>query len=257
VDDNFISYICFTFEKSYENGGIPFYEMDGVHYDFNQDHEDIDLINYIDLFDGNQKTVYLNTYDRYGNSRSKSFTIRLVDLLLTPVYGAILKNSSDNVDICPYSCNIGGATSGISNKKLSISFFSEANSMKPVYSYDVDMATNKLDNFDIQLDLSKISHGVYDLEIALNAKIVGTEKTLFSNILKHKIIKFVDSTSPLLAVQTPSKLEQYTNNEIYYRLVTNDTNNYSLKIKLDSTEKAEILINANETQNYPLYIDEK
>jgi hypothetical protein len=52
-----------------------------------------------------------------------------------------------------------------------------------------------------------LDHGVYDLEVVLTAKITGTSKTLSSNILRHKVIKIVNSDNPLFAYLLPSRIE--------------------------------------------------
>jgi hypothetical protein len=82
-EENYISYIGFSLDKSIEDGAAPFYELDTSLsvYDMNKEYP-IDLINYINLFDSGAKTVYLNVEDAYGNSRSTKLTIKLVELSL-------------------------------------------------------------------------------------------------------------------------------------------------------------------------------
>jgi stage III sporulation protein SpoIIIAA len=73
-------------------------------------------------------TLYLNTTDVYGVHRDKKFTVQVVDLTLTAYEETIFKSTED---IFSYSCIVGGAKTGISNKKLVVSVYTEDNLNAP------------------------------------------------------------------------------------------------------------------------------
>ena len=135
-EENAIVYVGFSFDKDLSSeDAVVFYEIDTETYGFNITHS-IDLINYRHLFTSSAKTIYLNTEDSYGRKRSSKITIKLVDLFLTQEYNDILKIENS---IGQYSCNIGGATSGISDKKLNFSFYAPGDDIHPRHSYDTHL----------------------------------------------------------------------------------------------------------------------
>lgn len=253
TEENSIVYVGFSFDKDLSSeGAILFYEIDTESYGFNTSHS-IDLVKYRHLFTSSARTVYLNTEDAYGRKRSAKLSIKLVDLFLEAEYHSIIKINGSTGQ---YTCNIGGTTSGISNKKLTFNFYIPGDDIKPYYSYDLNIDTSTLGSYTCNIDTSELNHGSYTMTVTMSAQITGTQRFLSSNSLTHKIIKFDESVNtPVLTYIFPNKVETYVNNELSYYLATEDTRQYTLKIIINEVERQELLIESNTLKTYPLYFE--
>lgn len=108
-DNNKISQITFT-KKGEEQ---PFY-IDNKERNFNEI-QTIDLIQFSNLFGSTRSTVIMMVYDLYGQQKSTNFSIQMVALTLSKVRDNILVAKDNNY---VYTCKLGGATSGIKNKRI-------------------------------------------------------------------------------------------------------------------------------------------
>lgn len=259
-EENYINYIAFSFNNPIDKDDADiFYELDNVNYELDKKIT-LDLIDYKSLFNTSvSKTVYLNVQDKkYGLLRHAKFKVKMIDLSLDSLCDKILVSEDETVDICHYVCNVDGATSGISNKKITFKFFTEDNKMDPRYTEDLMIDTFYTGTVDHNIDISKLDHGIYDLEVLLTAKIDGKTQTIPSQLLKHKVIKREQENSPLFAFILPERFEQYASNEIHYYLATSDTKQFLLNISLGDNNKAKNLrLFPNALGSYSLYLEEK
>jgi hypothetical protein len=70
------------------------------------------------------------------------------------------------------------------------------------------LAAIEEDEIQYGINFSALPNGVYDLHVQASAKIIGGSTTLFSNILTHKITKFVEgSHEAFIMVYIPEKIE--------------------------------------------------
>jgi hypothetical protein len=212
TEENRIAQVKFTKRGETE----PFYVYtDGV--DFNVE-KTLDLFPYMNMFGTTRTTVTIAIQDLYGNERSTNFTVQMVELALKATKEELLYSNTSSY---MYSCNLAGATSGVSNKKITYTFYREGNLNTPVDIQYRELSISDEGDIQKDLDLSKLSHGVYVLEVVATAMIGASNTTLYSNKLTHKIGRFniVDNT-PLLMIKTPEVTEQYTNIPVHYLLVT-------------------------------------
>jgi hypothetical protein len=127
TDGNIISSVAFKRKEDAE----PFYSIDKA-MAFNQEHS-IDLFAYKSLFNTNKTTVTMYVYDLYGTERSTNITIQIVDLELKKIKDDLI---STNADAYMYSCQLIGAVSGVSDKKLIYSIYSEDNLYSPLLTFE-------------------------------------------------------------------------------------------------------------------------
>lgn len=251
AEENRISQVKFTRKGELE----PFY----IHTEelaFNTEHT-LDLFKFMNMFGSTRTTVTIAITDLYGTERSTNFTIQIVELALKATKDDLLYSmTTDYV----YACNLSGATTGVSNKKITYTFYAENNLNVPAIPPQVrELATSDEGEIQKSLDLSGLSHGIYVLEIEATALIGASNTTLFSNKITHKIARFnTANNQPLLMVKLPDVTEQYTNIPLRYMLVTAESDkSYHLNIKLDGNEKTELAILSNKMGTYPLYFEEK
>jgi hypothetical protein len=96
----------------------------------------------------------------------------------------------------------------------------------------------KLETYVNPIDVTDLPHGIYTMKVTMSARINGTQKTLYSNTLTHKIIKFADGNeTPLLTYLFPNSVATYVNNELSYYFATNETKIYTLIISVDNEIK--------------------
>lgn len=218
----------------------------------------VDLAKYKDLFGASAMTLYLNTTDVYGVNRSKKFTIQVVDLFLTEYEKPIFKSVEDSHS---FSCVVGGAKTGISNKKIIISIYNEDNLNAPIINPPQEVSVEN--GFNGQktclLDLKSLPHGVYVLKVQMTANITGSEKIISSNILTHKLIRFIPgSAGALFAINVPKEIEQYTNTPMEFMIASDEENkNYTVDISIDGISKTNLIATTNTLKSYPLYFENK
>ena len=250
--ENYIQQVTFSFLNETE----PFYSLN-TDLEFNKN-QSIDLYNFKHLFSDQKKTIRITIYDAFNNSRYIDFQIQLVDLTLKMTQNNILYTKSKQYT---YSCNISGATSGVSEKYLVYEFWREHDSTttEPILriKQGLDISTNG--NTTPQLvNLSELEHGIYNLKITAYAKISNSNTIIPSNILNHKMINYVIQGSPLLTIIPTQEFMQYTETPLKYLLVTEDSNkDYSLKITLNNQVIDTINIKSNTIGEYPgIYFDQ-
>ena len=254
IDDNFINYVSFSIGPVSETNR-PFYEITNQQFAFNVSHK-IDLINFIDNFGSEFKTVYINTEDKYGSQRSKKFTIQVVDLSLKAEKDIIF---SSKEDYPTYSCLVSGAKSGIENKKIICSFFNEDNLNAVIYKQEIELDSNFTGSKQFNLNFIDLNHGVYVMTVQAEAKILGSATIIKSNLLTHRVVRFNENIgNALFAINIPEKTEQYTNIPLSYLLSTKEDNkNYTLSIGIDGKEETQLNITSNTLDSYTLYFETK
>lgn len=258
----YIDRISLTIGQEESDTVTPFYIEENKRYEIgtikNPKLYPIDISKYKDLFGYSQTTLYLNTTDIYGVNRSKKFSIQIVDLSLTEYEKVIFKSTED---IYNYSCIVGGAKTGINNKKLIMSIYSEDNLKTPIIDPQEIIVDTSYNGTKIcSLDLTNLPHGVYVLKVQMQANITGSEKFIYSNILTHKLIRFIpdSSTEALLAVNIPDHIEQYTNIPINFMIASDEDNKtYTVKISLDGQSKIDLVTTTNTLKTYTLYFENK
>ena len=250
TDGNLISSVAFKRKGDEE----PFYVVDQA-MAFNQEHS-IDIFQYKHLFNTNKTTVSMHVYDLYGTERSTNLTVQIVDLELAKTKDDLIASFTNSYT---YSCQLIGATSGVSDKKIIYQIYAEDNSYAPVATFEKNLAATDEDEIQTLMDLSVLPHGVYVLKVQASAKIVGTTTTLTSNILTHKIARFDSgSNDPLLMVYLPEVTEQYTNIPVKYQLLAAESNkNYTLDFSLNGMSQTKLAIASNVAGEYTLYFEAK
>ena len=256
TDGNVISSVALKRKDDEE----PFCIVDQM-MPFNEEHS-IDIYPYKHLFNSNQTTVYIYVYDLYGYERSTNFKVQIVNLELTKTRDNLISSFTSSYN---YSCKLNGATSGVSDKKITYKLYADNGKTRdadePIITYTKNL--NPSDNDEIQnpLDLSKtgLGHGVYVLKVQASANVAGSSVPLTSNVLSHKIAYF-DATigDALLMVYFPEKTEQYTNIPVEYLLLTEESNEvYTLDISLDNVSQIKLNISSNNKGEYSLYFEEQ
>ena len=258
--DNYIQRLAFSLGGPESEDNPAFYVVDG-YYSIgtlaNPQIHPIDLIDYKHLFGASASTVYVNSQDVYGTNFSKKFSIQVVDLSLTPKEKIIFKSSEDNYS---YRCNVGGAKTGITNKKIVISVYDEDNLNNPVIPpQEEEINSNFNGDKTCSLNLSQLSHGVYVVKVTMQAEITGSGHPIYSNTLTHKVIRFeAGSSENLLAASLEDSVEQYTNIPLYYMVASSEENKrYSIKIDIDAKPLPLLEVTTNTLTDYSLYFEEK
>ena len=255
-DDNYINNITFSIGGPVSDTNPAFYEIN-KYYSFNAVHS-VNLYDYIHLFGATATTVYINATDKYGITRNKKFTIQVVNLSLSAERDKIIKS---NENIYTYKCKVGGARTGIVNKKLVFNIYANDNTNIPLMPTieDTSIANNHIGSWSSSLQLDELKHGVYNLEVKVQATIESSGSLIESNVLTHKIIKFApEDGGNLLAYSLPDKIEQYTNVPLNYYLASlEDNKNYTLTIYRDDTFIASLEVMTNTLSTYPLYFENK
>ena len=260
---NYIQRVSLTMGFPEDNEHTPFFVREG-HFAIGTIENPIihdkviSLVEYQNLFDSKAKTVYLNTVDAYGVPRSKKFSVSIVELTLGARKESIFKSSEDTYQ---YACDVSGATEGISNKKVTFSIYAGDNIYgEPIVTQvqEVDNnfhGTNKI----FSLNLEKVPHGVYTLAVQMTANIAGSTQVIPSNILIHKLIRFVPGTQgALFAVNAPEKAEQYTNTYLDFMIASDETNkNYTVEIIIDGVNEQPIVAAVNTLTTKTLYFESK
>ena len=257
--DTYFTRISFTLGAPEDSQHEAFYVQEGVfnigttatpvRYEF-------DLKPYAHLFKSTGTTVYINTTDVYGVSRSERFSVAVFDLAVTEKVPTIFKS---NEDLYTYTCGLSGPKSGLSNAQIVASIFTAGNLDSPVIEpqYFTVNSTEMASQKSCALDFSKLSHGVYTLQIRLEGTITGTNTVLTSNILTHEFIRFSSEVaSSLFAISTSKKVQQYTNSPLYLMLGSREENKeYGIEIKLNGAVYQTLTITTNTLISYPLYFE--
>lgn len=252
TEENRIAQVKFTKRGDTE----PFYIYTEKELPFNENNT-LDLFPYKALFGSTRTTVTVAVQDLYGNERSTNFTVQIVELSLKASKDELLYSMETSY---LYECTLAGATSGVSNKQITYTFYDEDNLTTPRLTIVEDLDVSHEGSTQKLLNLSTLSHGVYVLKVLASAVIGSSNTTLYSNELTHKIGRFDTSSTgnPLLLIKVPDVTEQYTNIPVHYLLVTTESNKeYHLSISLDGVEKTELAISSNNANSYPLYFEEK
>ena len=251
TEENRISQIKFIKKGEMD----PFY-IHTQELPFNVEHP-IDLFPYINLFGSTRTTVTIVVQDLYGNERSTNFTIQIVELALKASKDKLLYSLTPEY---VYACNLAGATSGVSNKKISYTFYSETNLYEPVIPVQTrELSVSDEGEMQKELDLSALPHGVYVLKVIASAVIGASNDTIYSNELTHKIARFDSANGrPLLMVMLPDVTEQYTNIPMNYLLLTNEANKaYTMDIKLDGVTETSLTVYSNVSDTYTFYFEQQ
>mgnify|MGYP003297723059 CR=1 FL=1 len=82
----------------------------------------INLAPYKNLFNANNTTVTVAIYDKYGDVRDATIKVRLITIALTERESTLIPATTNTLQ---FKCNLIGGTSGVSNKKLTYTFYKE------------------------------------------------------------------------------------------------------------------------------------
>ena len=258
--ENYINYVGFTIGSPISEENKPFYEINNANYQIgtlqNKIVYSIDLVEFKNLFSSTGvTTLYLNTIDVYGVTRSKRFNIQIVELSLGATQNLIISTKEEKYT---YSCNVSGAVSGITNKKLIFTFAAENSPANVIFTYEDSLNNNFIGTKTSALPLGTLEHGVYVMKVIAQAQIAGSSLIITSNELTHQMIVVKDETNPLLAVMIPTTLEQYTNIPLTYLLASKEENkNYTMNILIDGENKSSLNIVTNKLDSYNLFFEEK
>lgn len=234
----------------------PFYSIDKL-MPFNAE-QTVDIFAYKHLFNTNKTSVTMYLYDIFGAERSTNITIQIVDLeLQKSVKCGDLIYTKEN--LFNYSCMLIGATSGVEDKKITYKLYTQSNQLVPVASWEKNLATTDEDEIQYGLDLNALNHDVYILKVQATARIAGSTQVLPSNVLTHKLARYVEgSNQPLLMIGLPEITEQYTNIPVQYMLYAEEANKiYTLDLKLNGVSKIQLTIQSNVPGTYNLYFEEQ
>lgn len=255
TDSNYISQVSFTI-KGEEN---PFYSKQ-VRLSFNTE-QSIELIDYISLFAGRAgtTTVYVAVQDMYGTERSMPFTIEIVALKLTSTQNVVLSSATKKF-IFSYNLS-GGSGSALASRDMEYKFYPENDLTTAALTLTVPIGTasSAEGNRSDELDLTKLTHGIYLMKARIVGKINGQDDYIYSNYLTHKMVyNIVEGGNPLLGILIPEKTEQYSNIPISYLFATTaeDTTTYRLRVMIDQVEKTTLEIAPNVMGVYNLYFEE-
>ena len=262
--ENYISRIQITKDAPISETNPPIFEEEGYfqigtiaerqEYGFN-------LINLKDdYFDTNAKIFYINTTDAYGTPMSEKFTVQIIDLQLDtstevcePSVFAIKNN------VYSYDAKVIGGTSSVEDKKMVFAFYrNNSTSDEPIFTQEKTLNLNDTD-VTSTLKTDALSHGVYKLKVWAQAKIKNTNKIIKSNVLTHVVACFaVGASKPLLAINLPDKIEQYTNIPLNYLLVSEEADKvYTLNIFINGILKTSLAVSSNAAASYSLYFENK
>lgn len=248
-DGNKISQITFT-KKGEEQ---PFY-TDNQERNFNE-MQTIDLMKFSHLFGANRSTIVMMVYDIYGQQKSTNFSIQLVALTLSKVRDNILVARDSNYT---YTCKLGGATSGIKNKRLVYQLFNESNLNSAVITQTQTLNDTDIDEISYSFNLANLTHGNYVLKVQALAEPSSSDVPIPSDILTHNLVYYKETGSAILSVFVPEVTEQYTNIPVEYLLVTEEgSRQYNLVVKINDSEKTTLEIIANTVDIYNLYFEDK
>ena len=123
TEENRIAQVKFTKRGDIE----PFYIYTEKELPFNENNT-LDLFPYKALFGSTRTTVTVAVQDLYGNERSTNFTVQIVELSLKASKDELLYSMEDSY---LYECSLAGATSGVSSKQITYTFFDEDNLVTP------------------------------------------------------------------------------------------------------------------------------
>ena len=250
TDDNYLAYIKVEFKES----GQLIFEDSGAYFEFNKENA-VNLIDYINLFNANARTVRLYVRDKYGMERYTDYSISIVELALEARMAEIFYSSQETYT---YAYNLSGGTSGVRDKKVIYKFFADSNPSAPPVEGEIGLNVHDAGLLQLTLNLSKLVHGSYTLEVQAQAGILGSTDVIKSNVLTHKVGYFKNESNPLLIVSVPEKTEQYTNIPLNFMLVSSEANKtYTLQVKVDEDELTTLNIVSNTLSNYPLYFETK
>ena len=248
-DGNKISQITFT-KKGEEQ---PFY-IDSQERNFNEV-QTIDLAKFSHLFGANRSTVVMMVYDLYGQQKSTNFSIQMVALTLSKVRDNILIARNNKYT---YTCKLGGATSGIKNKKLVYQLFNQNNLNSAVLTETHLLNATDIDEISYEFNFASIPHGNYVLRVQALAEPSSSDVPIPSDILTHTLAIYKTSGSAILSVFIPEATEQYTNIPIEYLLVTDEgSQKYTMAVKINDTAKTTLEITANTKDIYDLYFEDQ
>ena len=248
TDGNLISQVSFIKKGDTD----PFYTYIGD-MAFNETHT-IDLFPYMDQFGSTKTTVTMAVQDMYGMERSMNFSIQIVELAIQMAASDLLYTDADAYS---YTCNLAGATSGVTNKKITYTFYHQDDLNKVVATQIKELSVSDEGPVQTELKLQDLPHGIYVMKVVASANIGTSNAVIFSNELTHKIAHFI-TDEPLLMIMTPERTEQYTNIPINYLLVTSEANKtYTLDIIVGRESKIKLAIKSNAAGSYPLYFEEK
>ena len=216
----------------------------------------IDISDCKSLFVETNKTVTLALTDKYGVRHSAALKIRLVKLMLSARENQLIAVSAKSP--FQFSCKLDGVASGVSEKKVVYTFYKSGEDKSALTITNTLKQSNYTGDVDVILDISTLEHGSYKMTVQAFAKVVGMSTAIPSNIITHQIGYVREEVNaPILLTLAPSRTEQYTDIDIEYLYVTDNTQtNYTLEIRIDNIFYKNLVIKANEPGSCPFYFEE-
>lgn len=256
VNTNFISTIEIL--KVVDKVETLIYTQPNLNLKFNEEQQ-VDIVSCLDIFSRNSSEKYkLAIYDAYGERRASEFNLNIIKLSLTTTMEDIFSSQASTLNYT-YTGN-GLSGSGITNSNLVLEF---TNIQTPNATPIVFKAKAKSGaNSRVQVELTDLKHGVYNIKAYLQINISGTSETITSNTYNHIFVYYIDEDAgSLMGVYIPEKLEQYTNINFKYLIASNIIEDQTLTITVNNTVKDILQVNINSTSgigsgNFTLYFDE-
>ena len=221
--ENYISMIECSFDKTFSENFLTLNVSQPMEKAYT-----IDLIDYKDQFSSISKKVFLRITDKYGATRSTSYTITLAKLEIQTLEESMILVNGIAYD---YQCIIGG-NNNISNRIIEFHFYDSNGVENTDYYQTYILEDNQSSGETIKktLNTSRITHGSYELQVVLTGIVSGVK--ISSEILTHKLIRYDGNVAqPIFTYLLPSKTEQYTDIVVDYMLAYgSETKEYLMDI---------------------------
>ena len=217
----------------------------------------VNLSPYLDLIQSRKdnstqiSTVYMHITDMYGQTRTKSFTVRVIELNMTSTESSML---SESTGVCRYRMTPSGFA-GLSSYEAVFEYYNTNNAL--AYRHTEPIKSSQF-NSEVIFDLpqSQLQHGAYSMMVYLQGTI-GTTK-LHSNILSYTMIHYDENVGdPILGIKIPERIEQYAEFPITYVLeYGNSVKPFNLDIKLNGKVIAQEVVTSGQLNTYYLTMEQ-
>lgn len=174
---NYIS----TVECSYDKDFATLFATYSVSHPMEVAYE-IDIIKEIATIESGKK-IYVRVTDKYGGTRSLTYTINIVSLSLTTTQNELFSVTGDSTS---YICSVGGTRDNSLIRTLHYDLQNESGST--IYSETKVLENNEASNIYKTINLTTVPHGAYTLKVYFIGIIAGVE--IRSNELIHKLLRY-------------------------------------------------------------------
>lgn len=240
---NYISSVECSFDSNFES---VFYSQFNLTYPLETPYE-VDIVNALDKMSATGTKIFLRLQDKYGSSRSITYTVSVPSLLISTNHKKLFGASGNEMD---YICIIGGSNS-LSNRTISYTVYDSFNVEKSLGTFEVGTSTT----ITKSLKLSELAHGEYTLKVQAYATVGGT--TVYSNVLTHKLLRYDEEVAqPIFSALIPEKTEQYSDITISYLLYFGvNTKQYKVDFVINNKIETTQILTAGTIDSYTLNFD--